>query len=140
MQKFLTTVYHMNKNQMITILRWTARTWSIAAIAFISVLFLGHMFGPSGLGTFSGFTELLQALFFPAGVYIGLNMAFKWEGPGGLLTIGSLVAFYLLRMMVHGKPDLTLVSRLTDSPAPGFCFCFAGPSPGIRPPMRQANL
>jgi len=72
-------------------------------------MFLGHVFGPEGFGTFSGFIDALQFAFYPVGVVAGLILAWKREGAGGFLTIGSVAAFHLLRFLVHGNPAFNVM-------------------------------
>ena len=67
-------------------------------------MFLGHVFGSEGLGTFKGFTEVLQFLFYPVGICAGLIIAWKWEGIGAFITVGSLAAFHLIRYVSFGDP------------------------------------
>ena len=85
-----------NKILLIIILRWIARIWSISSIAFISFMVIGHIVGEES-GTFNSLHEVVQFLFFPSGVYIGMIIAWKWEGLGGIITIISIVAFHMLR-------------------------------------------
>jgi F0F1-type ATP synthase membrane subunit c/vacuolar-type H+-ATPase subunit K len=54
--------------------------------------------------------ELVLFLFFPFGVCLGMALAWRWEGLGGGITVGSFAAFYL-------------VQRFTSSSFPkGFAF------------------
>lgn len=97
-----------DKNQLITILRRAARIWSIAALAFLAFMLLGHLFGPEGVGTFNGIQEILQFLLFPIGMGAGLIIAWKWEGLGGLITIASIIAFHAIRLVMYGQADFGL--------------------------------
>ena len=83
-------------------------------------MLLGHAFGSEGLGTFKGFVEVLQFMFYPAGICIGLIVAWKWEGVGGIVTVGSLTAFHLLRYVSFGNPAFSGV--IDGLATPGFLF------------------
>lgn len=114
----------MKKNQLITVLRWIARIWGIATIAFLTVMFLGHVFGPGGFGTFNGFIDALQFTFYPVGVVAGLILAWKREGPGGFLTVGSVAAFHLLRLVKHGDPAFNGMIDGLATPGALFIACW----------------
>jgi len=55
-------------------------------------------------------------VFFPTGVLTGLFLAWKWEGTGGIATIGSIIGLYVLR------PDLILDPLIASLVAPGVLF------------------
>ena len=84
-----------NKILLIIILRWIARIWSISSIAFISFMVIGHIVGEES-GTFNSLHEVVQFLFFPSGVYIGMIIAWKREGLGGFITTISIITFHML--------------------------------------------
>jgi hypothetical protein len=64
--------------------------------------------------------ELAGLLLFPIGVTLGLVLAWRWEFVGGLISIGSLLLFYLAMFMSDGRfprgPFFALVA------APGLLF------------------
>jgi len=106
------------------IIRWMARAWSIASVGFVLLMFIG-----SGLA--EGFNpaqftsrDWVGLFFFPFGVCLGMIVAWRWEGLGGGITVGSLVAFYAaLRIMggrFPGGPYFALVA------APGVLFLVCG--------------
>jgi len=83
----------------VTAIRWIARVWSIASVGFVLLMFVG-----SGLA--EGFNPAQFAfrdwvgLFFPLGVCLGMIVAWRREGLGGGITVGSLLALYAaLRIM-----------------------------------------
>ncbi len=69
-----------------------ARVGSIASITLLLMLFIGEGFRPSEIST----NEWIGLLFFPIGVMIGMVMAWWKEGWGSAITLGSLLAFYLV--------------------------------------------
>jgi hypothetical protein len=64
--------------------------------------------------------DLVGLLFFPFGVGVGMIVAWRWEGLGGVITIGSLLAFYAALRIMDGRfprgPWFALVA------APGVLF------------------
>ncbi len=96
-----------NKKRIATIIRLIARIWGSLILLFL-LLFLGaHVFqalcGPEGAGDggFNSTGEMLSFyFFFPVGTMIGLALAWKWEGLGGLITMGAIMGNFIMR------PDL----------------------------------
>jgi hypothetical protein len=57
---------------------------------------VGEGFNPSGLN------EWLGVLLFPVGISIGMILAWWKEGLGGSITVGSLLAFYVVHLTTAG--------------------------------------
>ena len=77
------------------ILRWTARIWSLASLAFVTAFALGSGGIPSP-------SEAVALAFFPGGVAAGLIIGWRRERLGGALAILSLAVFYLWSAMRNG--------------------------------------
>ena len=78
---------------------WAARVWGTLILAFVSFFLVASLFGEWGQGL-RDFRELLVFLTFPCSTVIGLGVALRREGLGGLITTsGMLVAFAV-------RPDL----------------------------------
>ncbi len=107
----------MNTEKTIKIIRWIARIWSLFSLAMFLLFSVGE-----SLGQPLQFTpqELLGLLFFPVGVALGMVLAWKWELPGGLITAGSLLAFYLLEFIIDRDFPSGIWFLLFA--APGFLF------------------
>ncbi|MBC8416020.1 MAG: hypothetical protein ISS80_02610 [Candidatus Cloacimonetes bacterium] len=105
--------------QYVTIIRWIARIWSILSLAFLLLFFGASIISSIGTATFA-FKDVLQFVFFPIGLTIGLILAWKWEGLGGIIAIGSIIGFHLQMLIKHGKPDFVLFIELLT--APGILF------------------
>ena len=60
--------------------------------------------------------EIVSFLFFPISTIIGLSLAWKWEGLGGLITILGIIGFHIVR------PDLILDPIIDGLAAPGLLF------------------
>jgi hypothetical protein len=106
-----------NKILLITILRWIARIWSIASIAFLSFMLIASIVGAGEEnGGFASSREVVQFLFFPLGILIGMIIAWKWEGLGGIITTGSIIVFHVFR------PDLIFEGMFDVLAVPGLLF------------------
>ncbi|MGD0038418.1 MAG: hypothetical protein ABSC53_14115 [Bacteroidota bacterium] len=97
-------------------IHWTARIWSIVSIGLVLAFLVGEGFDPSKFKA----TELLGFLFFPVGISVGMILAWWREGIGGIITVGSLLTFYIINLATAGmlpKGWAWLVFA-----APGFLF------------------
>jgi len=83
---------------MTSIVRWTARAWSIVTILFVMGFLIGEGFSPEHFQL----VEWLGFLFFPFGICLGLIVAWWKEGLGAIIIISSLFAFYLIHFVTTG--------------------------------------
>jgi hypothetical protein len=111
----MTDVEKRNKETI----KWIARIWSILSLAFLLLFFGASIIGSIGKDTFV-FKDVFQFVFFPIGLTIGLILAWKREGLGGIIAIGSIVGFHLQMLVKHGNPDFVLLIDLLA--APGILF------------------
>ena len=96
-------------------LRWTARLWSIASIAVLLAFAFG---GRESIRPTAA--QAVGVLLFPVGVTVGLVVAWRREGLGGLVSVCSLALFYFWMFTRLGRmptgPYFLLLA------APGFLF------------------
>ena len=98
------------------VLRLSARVLSVLALGVVVLFATGEGLN---LWQFSG-RELVLFLFFPVGVCLGMGLAWRWEGLGGAITVGSLAAFYLVHRLTSSSfPRGFGIVALA---APGFLF------------------
>lgn len=90
---------HPSPTAFPTFLRWTARLWSLLAIAFVLAFMIGEELN---LARFTPH-ELVLFAFFPVGVCAGLVLAWRHELAGGTVTVASLAAFYLANRAFSGR-------------------------------------
>jgi hypothetical protein len=84
-----------NKTKLLTRISWVSRIWGIAYIVFFLIMIIGYMFFPqskNSTGNAMGTREII-AFVFVFGYFTGLILAWKWEGPGGLIAIACVIAF-----------------------------------------------
>ena len=105
-----------NKKRIATIIRWIARIWGSISLIFM-IFFVGaHIYGSiTGKGEALGHLSI-SFLFFPINTLIGLAIAWKWEGLGGLISIGGIIGFHIIR------PDLLFDKMIDGLAAPGLLF------------------
>ena len=103
----------------IVIIRWIARVWSIASIGFTLLILIGELVYPHAAPP-ATFRDWVGLLFFPFGVCLGMIVAWRREGLGGGITVGSLLAFYAALRVMDGRfprgPYFVLLA------APGILF------------------
>ena len=83
----------MSNRSQVRLLQHVARIWSIFSLAFITIFFVGE--GIMSEATALQSNEWIGLAFFPTGLAIGLILAWWREGWGGLIGLGSFLAFYL---------------------------------------------
>ncbi len=92
--------HRTNESSPMFYLRLTARMTSLVTIIFILLFFLGEGIDPNMVGL----KEWVGLLFFPLGLMIGLVIAWRNEGLGGAISIGSLLAFYFVYgLILNGR-------------------------------------
>jgi len=83
-----------------SVFRWLARILSIISIGLVIMLAFGEGLNPLQLTL----REWVLFLFL-LGICLGMIVAWRWEGWGGCITVGSLAAFYLAhRIFSPGFP------------------------------------
>ena len=69
------------------------------------------------------FAEAVGFAFFPVGILVGMALAWRYELVGGLVTVGSLAAFYIWHLAVSG--DLATGPYFLIFAFPGILFLLA---------------
>jgi hypothetical protein len=110
-------------------LRWTARVWSAVSVVLLLGFIVGEGINPSGLN------EWLGLLFFPFGISVGMILAWWREALGGSITVGSLLAFYVVHLTTAGT--LPKGWAWLAFAAPGFLFLLSSYT-SRRPKMTAA--
>jgi len=80
--------------------RWTARVLSVFSTAVLMLFLFGEPFNVEKVTA----TQWLGLLLFPVGVVIGFAVAWWREGLGGSITVGSLLAFYVVFTTLMHEP------------------------------------
>ena len=77
-------------------IRWLARVWAVVTIGVVVLLCLGEGVRPGSPA------EAIGLVFYPGGICLGMVLAWWREGLGGGITVGSLVAFYIVHTLTAG--------------------------------------
>ncbi len=111
----------VQSGKRLRILRWIARVWSVLVAIITILLFLGP---GSGLNEQVPPTEWLVMGLVQGIPALGLLLAWKWEGFGGSLCLGSFLLGLLLDFILHGYgPGWTiLLFLLAVWVTPGILF------------------
>ena len=91
-----------NRNPLAVILFWLARIWSLLSIAFLLCIFIGEALSDPAPVVWRT-RDIIAMVFFPGGVVLGLIIAWWREGLGGIITISSMVMFYLVLYLFDGR-------------------------------------
>ncbi len=102
------------------IIRWVARvSGTLVAVALVFSI-SAHLIND---GTVSSdpliLTDVLQIIFYHICLPIGFLIALKWELLGGLIAVGGLIGFHIIR------PDLILDPMMDGLAAPSFLYLIA---------------
>ncbi|RPJ81421.1 MAG: hypothetical protein EHM13_10455 [Acidobacteria bacterium] len=95
-------------------LRCTARIWSVACVALLAE------FVVSELLDVSGWNESLGSVLVSFGISTGLILAWRWERLGGSITLGILLAYYVIPVANTGALPSALAGAMFA--APGVLF------------------
>jgi len=110
-----------SKNQLTRIILITARILGSISLLFLVFMVGAHLIGaifgkePSGNG-FQSIAEVLSFICFPVIIMIGLALAWKWEGLGGLIVLIGILCFHIIR------PDLIFNPMIDGLAFPGLLF------------------
>lgn len=110
-------------NNSLTVLRWTAKIWSLVSLGFVLFFFVGYVLTPSEMLPTLG--EWGEFVLFPIGVLVGMFFAWKREGIGSLISILSLLTFYLVEWNLKGRFPRGSFFMLLTAPAFLFLACYA---------------
>ena len=110
-----------NKKQIARIVLIIARVWGSISLAFLLFMVGAHLIGAlSGSGEggngFQSTNDVLSFIFFPVSIMVGLALALKWEGLGGIITFAGIICFHVLR------PDLIFNPMIDGLAFPGLLF------------------
>jgi hypothetical protein len=100
-------------------LRWSARLTGLATIGLMTALMIGGGFDPARLKV----REWILAAFFPLGLVFGLILGWRQEKLGGLISLGSLVGFYVVSLVL--APGLHKGLAVVILAVPGLLFVFS---------------
>jgi hypothetical protein len=114
---------NQNGADSIQIIRWIARTTAALAAGLILVIFVGEGIA-EGVGPLLQLNRRETALMITfTAAWLGLLVGWRWELIGGLLTVGAMIAFYLLDYLFSGTLPRGPYFLLIFSPSMLFLIC-----------------
>jgi len=120
-----------DEGKAVTIVRWIARVAAGLASAMILLFLVGNTLS-EGLAPLLHMSLRESALMAAFGVvWLGLMLGWRWEILGGSLTIGGMVAFYLLDCAFSGTLPRGPYFLMLASP--GLLFLYVGLRAGEKP-------
>ena len=105
-------------NKLAKILKWVARLSGTAIVLFVLYFLFMEFFGSQGFekNPLISTEDIFAFICFPLSTIIGLVIAWKWEGLGGLLsTLGFIILFVI-------RPELSSSPLLTALALPGLLY------------------
>ena len=103
-------------------IRWTGRVVGTLFVVMFLALFVLECVQKGRIAVDSGKLPMMIFLLLS---FVGLIMAWKWEGAGGILALGSLLVFTILGLQSGEKPGGTiLVLGMYGLPAFLFVLCW----------------
>ncbi|MBI1310618.1 hypothetical protein GC176_04855 [bacterium] len=99
------------------IVRWSARLAGALSVGTLLYFVIAHLMNPDDGGPGPTPSEWFGLTFFPAGVIIGLALAFFRPTAGALLALGSLAIFYLWHIADRGHFPTGVAFFVFTSPA-----------------------
>ena len=103
----------MTTRAAVVALRWVARIWSIASVGLLCTFLVGEGLPPL----------TVMAMLFPFGVMLGLVLAWWFERVGGLVAAASILLFYSLHYLNHGRFPGGYAFMLVSAPSVIFICC-----------------
>lgn len=106
----------MQKQQSLIIILWAARLLGTIVIAFLLFMTFEELFSTGSKTDLMESDDLITFLFFPISTLIGLSIAYKWKGLGGLITVGGMITLHIIR------PDLASNLLISAFAIPGLLY------------------
>ena len=107
--------------KLVMFIRWVARVWGSAIVSLVVMFALMHAVTPDAPGPTA--REWGGLLFFPAGVCVGLVLAWRWEAAGGAIAVGSFFAFYAWMLASGGRLPSGPYFALAAAPGALYLLC-----------------
>jgi hypothetical protein len=104
------------KNNLKIIL-WIARILGTLSLVFLLYISFEAFFSSEKTKTsLISNLDIISLLFFPLSTIIGLALAYKWEGIGGIITIGGMISLHIIR------PDIASNLLISAFAIPGLLY------------------
>ncbi|MEZ4796767.1 MAG: hypothetical protein R2785_06320 [Flavobacteriaceae bacterium] len=106
----------LQKRKGLTIILWIARLLGSVTIAFLLFMTIGELLSTDSKTLMIKTSDAIALLLFPVSTIIGLLIAFRWKGIGGLITVGGMIILHIIR------PDLASSLLISAFAIPGLLY------------------
>ena len=106
----------MQKQKSLLITLWTARFLGTIVIGFLLFITISELLSTDTKTVMIKSSDILALLLFPISTIIGLLLAYKWKGAGGLITVGGMICLHIIR------PDLASSLLISAFAIPGLLY------------------
>ena len=96
-----------NQSKLVSALGWVARIYGTFFFLFVLVFTVASLFGEEGPGT--SVDVWLEFLIYPVLFLVGLAMALKWPGIGGLLVTAIVLGIIVEEPAIRATDSMTLL-------------------------------
>jgi len=100
-----------------SVVRWIARIVGIVVLAFLLFFVLADLLNKDSGDSPLPLQDKVAFIFFPLSTIVGLGLAWRWEGLGGLITIAGLIGLLTIRPDLFSSPLLMAIIAI-----PGLLF------------------
>ena len=101
----------------LNIILFSARFLGTITIVFLLYMTIGELIGSNeDKSRLTSSSDIVSLLLFPISTIVGLLVAYKWEGTGGLITVLGMITLHILR------PDLASNLLISAFAIPGLLY------------------
>ena len=95
----------LTQDKVLKVILWTARIMGSLFLAFVLFFLIAHIFGEDETGEgFQSTAEVIMFICFPISTVIGLALALKWEGLGGVIVLIGMTGLLAMRPDLLSNP------------------------------------
>jgi hypothetical protein len=104
------------KQKILSVILWLAKILGAVVIVFLLYMTFGELFSTGTKTVMLKDSDIVALIFFPISTIIGLLVAYKWQGTGGLITVGGIISLHIVR------PDLASSLLISAFAIPGLLY------------------
>jgi hypothetical protein len=117
------------------IVRWVTRVLGSLMALLLLTFMIGEGYNPFTMQL----RDALKTLLFPASVVVGLLLAWRWEGLGGVITLGGFGGFFLWERLASGHWPRGWAFHVFTAPAVLFLISWWLHRPSAVPPNNDGQ-
>jgi hypothetical protein len=102
-------IHMIDRRKLAIFVKWQARIWGTLVLVFVSVFLGADALGGQQNGGLRSVSETVTFIFFPLSTVIGLALALRWPGLGGLIATAGMAGLFLMRFDLIANPIFSIV-------------------------------